>query len=373
MTATKSHPKVLVAMSAFKGRLSNSEASAVVASALKEIAFDVYVQPVGDGGLGTAAAVFQARGGEWREYHVPGPLGEITTAKALFNPSVKSAQWIYIEAPQAIGHQLVPAEKRDALRASSRGLGVWLGQIIKSHPTTPLFVGLGDSATSDMGMGMLEAMGMKFRDRSGRELAADANALRLIENWDFSPSFPKTFPPITVLCDVLNPLCGPKGSAKTFAPQKGATPSQVTLIEQGMDHFANLIQKNLGKEIRSLPMTGSAGGISAALQSFLGAQFVQGARYLLDWIGFDEMLSRSNFLIVGEGKTDDQTLSGKSPYECLKRANEQKVKSILISGLLGPNIESLSQQMHAQLFQCGDQPDAAEALRQKTIEVFKGL
>lgn len=360
-------PTVLVAFSSFKGSLTNEEACAAAAAGLQSIKFSCIICPVGDGGLGTARAVYLARGGEWKKLTVSGPLDTKTEAQILLTKDGA----VYLEGPQAFGHHLIPESQRDPLRASSRGLGEMIAYAIREYPKAPLYIGLGDSAISDAGVGMLSALGVRFLDRSGREVPPDANGLRLFDHWQFSPSFPKNFPKITVLCDVLNPLCGPTGSAKIFSPQKGASPAQVTLIDQGMENFAGQVEKQFGKRIRSQPMTGSAGGAAAALFSFLGAELVQGASYLLDWIGFDDQLKLTNFLLVGEGKSDAQTLSGKAPFECLRRASARNIPGVLISGALGVGYGELSP--YASVHACGREPSSAEALKQKVAQVFSAI
>lgn len=364
MTATK---KVLVSFNSFKGSLSSGDACRIAAEALSSHGFQATALPIGDGGLGTVDALFSATGGEWEEIEVSGPLGKKTKARLLWGTN---RTHVYIEGAQTFGHHLISAEEREALRASSRGLGEAIGYALKRDPQK-LYVGLGDSSISDAGMGLLAGLGVRFLDRSGREVIADANGLRLFERWELPKSFPKLFPKITVLCDVLNPLCGASGSARVFSPQKGATPAQVILIEQGMEHFAAEIEKHFAKPVRSLPMTGSAGGVATALYAFLGAELVQGSRYLLNAIGFDEKLAAHDILLTGEGKCDAQTLSGKGSFECLKRAGALDKASVIIAGALGEGHEALRKLpgvigVHA----CGREPSPSEALKLKTLEVF---
>lgn len=329
--------------------------------------------PLGDGGAGTLSAVQASLGGECAELEATGPLGKLVKAKVLLLPDAKAPTSIYVESSDVCGHSLVPDTERDALRASSRGLGEVILQSIKRWGSSikRIYVGLGDSAVSDVGMGMLCGLGYTFFDRSGHSVWGNAAGLRQIETFKI-PKIPELEKiKFTVLCDVMNPLCGPRGSAKIFSPQKGASPGQVSQIDQGMEHFASIIQTNTGRNLRFEPMTGSAGGLAAAFLAFFDAELVHGARFLLDWIHFDRILSDHAFLIVGEGKTDLQTMLGKAPLEGVERAARLGKKVIVLSGALGDGHEQLSNKSAvAGCFACGSSPSAREALYDRAIEIF---
>jgi len=361
----------LVCLSTFKGRLSNEEACATVSEALKAKHIACRPLPLGDGGAGTLRTVHAALGGDIVEIKATGPLGKPATAKVLLLPNSASPTSIYVESSDVCGHALVPEGERDALRATSQGLGEVIGEGVKrwGDSLKRIYVGLGDSAVSDVGLGMLCGLGYKFFDRSGRPVWGNAAGLRQIETFQ-DPKNPKLSKiKFTVLCDVMNPLCGPRGSARTFAPQKGATPGQVSQIDQGMEHFASILQATSGRNLRFEPMTGSAGGLAAAFLAFFDTELVHGARFLLDWIHFDRILSDHAFLIVGEGKTDFQTLSGKAPLEGLERAGRLGKKVVVISGVLGDGHEQLLTRV-AGCFACGDSPTAKDALYARTLEIF---
>lgn len=359
-----SSQSVLVSFNSFKGALSSQQACRIASEVLRSHGITATELPIGDGGMGTMDAIHAAKGGEFEKIEVTGPLGKKTTARLLWREGT-----VYIEGPESFGHHLVSPAERDALRASSRGLGEAIRHALKRSPKR-IFVGLGDSAISDAGMGLLAGLGVRFLDRSGRDVSADANGLRLFERWELPKDFPKEFPQVTVLCDVLNPLCGPSGSARTFSPQKGATAAQVTLIEQGMENFATQVEKVLMKSMKSLPMTGSAGGVASALYAFLDAELVQGSRYLLDAIGFDEKLSECELLLTGEGKCDAQTLSGKGSFECLRRAGEKGISSVIIAGALGEGHEALLNLPGViGVYACGREPSPSAALERKVSEV----
>lgn len=368
-----SRPSVLVAMSPFKGTLSNIEACAAVAEALKTKHIPSEVFPIADGGLGTLDTILSFFHGDIITIDASDPMGQKAKARVLCLPDRQSPVSVYIESAETCGYHLVKKETRDAMRASSHGLGETIKEVVKrwDKTLTTIYIGLGDSATSDMGMGMLCALGFRFFDASGHELWGNAHGLRFIRSMqvpDLSEFLKRKF---IVLCDVLNPLLGPMGSAQIFSKQKGASSPQVHLIEEGMANFAGLIHEITGRVLRDEPLTGSAGGLSATLLSFFGAELVHGARFLLNWLKFENKFSKQALLITGEGKTDHQTVSGKASMVCLETARSLGIKSIVISGSLGQGYETLlEKELAVGIYQCGDSPTPKSALADKTLFLF---
>lgn len=280
---------------------------------------------------------------------------------------------IFIESADSCGMALVAPETRNPMRASSIGLGELILKCLETYRPTlrKLYVGLGDSVTSDCGMGMLYGIGYRFFDSSGHSLWGNAQSLRDIRYWKAPPADPVGEVKFTILCDVLNPLCGAIGAARTFSPQKGASVQQVLWIDEGLENMAKLIESNMGRNVRNEPMTGAAGGLGAAFRAFLQAELVHGARFLFDWIHFDDVLAQHDFVVTGEGRIDAQTLAGKATMECVDRAQRAGKRIVLISGALGPGHESISTRSHvAASIACGALPTASEALFDKTIELF---
>lgn len=364
----------LVCMSSFKGTLTQQEACTQVARSLKKVGVPNDTFPVGDGGRGTLQCIEQNLGGDKETFLVSNPIREKVEATVLCLPHRQRPSVIYIESSETCGYHLIPIEMRDPMRVTSYGLGELLHQCLGKWKQSlqRIYIGLGDSAISDAGMGMLTAMGYEFHDVVGHPLWGDANGLRLIRSVRIPSEKFREKIRFTVLCDVLNPLCGPQGSAKTFAPQKGASREQVNLIEQGMENFAQVIRSLTGKNVAAQPMCGSAGGLAAAFYAFFQTELVQGARFLLDWVGFDGALKNHSFLITGEGKTDSQTLSGKAPMECIERAAKAGKKSVLVSGTLGGGYDKLlGKQGLVSCIECGAVPNPKAALSRKIKEVFK--
>ena len=331
----------LISFSNFKGSLTNTEACAIACEALREKGHTATALPLGDGGKGTFAFLDVDSSIQKKPYQITGAFGDPRTAQTWWRKNPSGVWQIFLESTDAIGYPPSEPEKRDPLGATSRGLGEWLLLMEKDLGTEAceLFIGLGDSAISDAGRGVREALGEK--------------------------RFPQW--KITVLCDVDNPLCGERGSAKVFSPQKGASPEQVELIEKRNVDWAMAIKKGSGIDVSQMPRAGSAGGLAAALHVFLKGELVSGAEFVLKASRFEEILKEHDYLIVGEGKSDFQTLSGKSPWAAIQVAEKLGKKSILISGSLGEGAEKIAATGLIGKLACGREPDAREALRKSVF------
>ncbi|MCB0403184.1 MAG: glycerate kinase [Bdellovibrionales bacterium] len=374
MSREKKKPAILVALNPFKGTLSNEQACQIVAETLKP-RFETSILPMGDGGRGTLFAVRAALGGEVFEFEAKTPMGKPTKAHVLAMPGLHNPTSLYIESAEVCGLHLVPDSERDVMRASSHSLGTLLLDVLQKWPQVKrIYVGLGDSATADAGMGMLDAFGFKFTDNAGKPIWGNGNGLRWIEHIIPPKTLVASNVEFTILCDVLNPLCGPDGSARVFSRQKGAGEGQVALLEQGMENFATRAYEILQQNIKLEPMTGAAGGIAAAFRAFFRARLVQGAQFLLDWLHFDDVVKAHQVVITGEGRTDSQTFSGKAPYEVVRRASSAGVKSVVVSGSLGKGLKALTDM--PSVLGCfatasegsAQAPDVA--LREKVSEIF---
>ena len=224
-----------------------------------------------------------------------------------------------IEVAQACGLQLIKADERNPLVATSRGVGELLLAACE-HGCRHFFIGLGGTATCDGGAGMLSVPGL-------REAMAGAS--------------------IELLCDVDNPFLGPRGAARVFAPQKGASPSDVEVLESRMASLAARILSDTGVDVSAVPGAGAAGGLGGALMAYFGARLQGGIDTILDILGFDKAVAGADLVITGEGKSDAQTLSGKAPYGVLKRSGSVPV--VLLSGRIDNPDALLAFGFHAVL------------------------
>ncbi|HYU63139.1 MAG TPA: glycerate kinase [Verrucomicrobiae bacterium] len=329
--------KVLVAPNAFKGTLTASQAARAIARGVHEAFPDAEVVevPVADGGDGTVEALVSANHGEYLTAVVEGPLGDSVTA--TYGRFASSA---VVELAAASGLTLIPAERRDPRRTSTYGFGQLLAAA-RQPGVSEMLVGIGGSATNDGGAGMAQALGYLLLDAEGRNLPRGGAALARLQRVDRG-----TFQPwplrLRVACDVTNPLTGPRGASAVYGPQKGADPEAVKELDAALARLAEVIERDLGKQVAALPGAGAAGGAGAGLVAFLDAQLVRGAPLIVAASGFDSKLLGADLVITGEGQADEQTAFGKAPGEVAQRARAAGVPVLLVAGSKGPGWEALN-------------------------------
>ncbi len=323
---------MLVAADKFKGSLTAVEVAERVTAGLRRIAPDVEVEalPVADGGDGTVAAAVAA-GFERRETRVAGPLGdEVTAAYALREGTA------VVEMAEASGLQRLPDGVLAPLTASTYGSGELLRAALDAGARTVVF-GVGGSATTDGGAGMLSALGARFLDGAGEPVGPGGGALADVVTADLSGLDPRLAEVELVLAsDVDNPLTGPKGAAAVYGPQKGASAEDVAALDAGLAHFATVLG---AVEHAASPGAGAAGGIGFGAL-LLGARFRAGIEVMLDVLGFAPALARASLVITGEGSLDEQTLHGKAPagVAAAARAADKEVVAVCGRLALAPEV-----------------------------------
>src|SRR6266550_1314080 len=331
--------KVVVAPNAFKGTLTASQAARAIARGVREVFPDAEVVevPVADGGDGTVEALVTANRGEYLTADVEGPLGDpVTATYGRIGPGA------VVELAAASGLTLIPPGRRDPRRTSTFGFGQLL--MAARQDTVRLIVGIGGSATNDGGAGMAQALGYRLKDTAGADLPRGGAALARLGQIDasgFKPWAPAV--EIQVACDVTNPLTGPRGASAVYGPQKGADPDTVGLLDRALDHFAEVIERDLGKRVADVPGAGAAGGTGAGMIAFLDAVLEPGAPLVVGASGFDRHLAGADLVITGEGRADAQTAYGKAPGEVARRAHAMGIPVVLIAGSKGPGWETLSE------------------------------
>jgi len=370
--------KIVVATDGFKGTLSSREAGAAVAAGVRRVLDDVevVVVPVADGGDDTAEALCRAHQGHWQTARVTGPLGDPVEARLAILPESNAA---VIDMAAASGLARLTPGQYDPLRASTFGTGELILAAL-DQGCRLLQVGVGGSATVDGGCGAAQALGVRFITAAGRDLPARLGGGQLdrIAHIDLSARDPRIAEcRITVLCDVTNPLCGPSGAARVFAPQKGATPQQVDILERNLGHLAEVIHNDLGIDLRSEPHCGAAGGLAAGLHALLSAKLVSGIDVVLDTVGLDEQLRGADLLVTGEGRLDAQSMMGKVVGVVAARAKTANVPVIAIAGSVAPDADVCRDVLQAA-YAVGPAPDteppdraaAAALLTQRTAVIF---
>ena len=291
--------KVVVAIDSFKGCLTSKEANLAAAEGVRSVWTDAEVVqvPVSDGGEGFMEACRAAIGGEIVETVVRDPLMRLVTARYLLRDRLA-----VIEIAQASGLTLLSKEECNPLVATSYGTGQLVADAVR-RGVQHIIVGLGGSATSDAGMGMLRALIDGFAKRGSWDDVEEVKSVRF-----------------TIASDVKNPLCGEQGAAHVFAPQKGASQEDVLTLDERARKFAEVSAKHFGYDRQEIPSAGAAGGLGYAFLQYLNAECKPGIELLLETIGFNEMVKDADLVVTGEGSADRQTLMGKLPMGILQQA-----------------------------------------------------
>jgi len=326
-------PRVLVAPQTFKGTLDAATVAAALARGVRRTWPGAVCRelPLADGGEGTVRALVRATGGSLEVARVHDPLGRPIDARwGLLGGGTTAV----IEMAAASGLSLLAPDERDPLRASTRGTGE-LVLAAAASGAHRIVVGLGDSATNDGGAGMARALGYRFLDRAGRELAEGGAALLTLHHLEGQPDPRLVRPLIEAACDVRSPLLGPGGASRVFGPQKGARPDDVALLERALTRYAEVLEDFLGRPIRDIAGAGAAGGLGAGLIAFLDARLRPGAELVLEAVGFVGELARSDLVVTGEGRFDEQSAGGKVVGAVVRAARAAGVPVIVVAGGTG--------------------------------------
>ncbi len=335
--------KIIIAPQALKGCLQASQAAQAIARGARRVWPDAqYVLlPIADGGEGTTLALVEATGGQIIAARVTGPLGQPVDSFFGVLPAAEGPPAAVIEMAAAAGLPLVAAAQRDPRITTTRGVGELL-RLALDCGCRRFIIGIGGSATNDGGAGMVQALGVSLRDERGAELPPGGAALARLSQIDAAGLDPRLRESsILVACDVSNPLCGPEGASAIYGPQKGATPAMVAELDAALAHYAEIIKRDQGKDVRDVPGAGAAGGLGAGLLAFFNATLTPGAPLILDTLRLDEHLRDAMLLITAEGRLDGQTVYGKSVAAVAARAQAQGVPVVALAGSLGDSYEAL--------------------------------
>jgi len=333
--------KIVIAPDSFKECLSSSAVADAIERGVIRVFPDAEIVkvPMADGGEGTVDAVAAATGATVRSSRVIGPLGERVEAHyAMLSDTA------VIEMAAASGLHLVPADKRNPLETTTYGTG----KLIKAaldEGVTKVVVGVGGSATVDGGTGMAQALGVRFLDNEGKPLDGCGGNLTRLARIDMSGLDPRVQQcAFEVACDVTNPLCGERGAAHVYGPQKGATPDMVEQLADGLVHLAQIMTRDIGVDVAQMPGAGAAGGLAGGLVAFLGAQLRSGVELLIETVHLEEKLKDADLVITGEGKMDRQTLSGKLPIGVARLASQRGVPTLAIAGAFEGDLQAFLDQ-----------------------------
>lgn len=343
----------LVAFDKFKDALSADEACSIAAAALLEVhpQWAVEQAPLADGGDGFCHALCHAANGVLETVTVPGPLGEPTptafgivpidalpeAARSMLDLPTAATRLAVLEMAQSSGIALLPTAARSPWTTSTYGLGRMMLAAVEAGADA-LLVGVGGSATHDLGLGVLQAIGFRFHDRQGKPIATPPTPLL----WDRlgsidRPEAPVVDLPIRVACDVSNPLVGPNGAAAVFGAQKGLKPTDFDLLDSLTSRAAVILchATEIPLQAMDTPGSGAAGGCAFGLMAGLGARLVPGAELVAAWTDIDSKLDRAQLVLTGEGRFDASSLQGKGPGYALEQAQRRGLPCLVFAGSLG--------------------------------------
>ncbi|QRG85498.1 glycerate kinase [Vibrio diabolicus] len=361
--------KVVIAPDSFKESLTAKQVSEAIKTGLARVWHDAefVTVPVADGGEGTVQSLIDATQGEQVFTTVTAPLGNDVEA---FYGILGDGETAVIEMAEASGLHLVPSDARDPKLTSSIGTG----QLIKhalDRGIQRLIIGLGGSATNDGGVGMLTALGVTFLDEFDHAITPNGDGLAALASIDISGLDPRLATcEVLVACDVDNPLCGDKGASAIFGPQKGATASDVTLLDNALRKFGELTEQATGKHVLTREGAGAAGGMGAALLGYTPARLQPGIEIVLETVKLAQHVADADIVFTGEGRIDHQTAHGKTPMGVAQVAKQCNLPVIALAGCVGDNYQAVYECGIDAVFACVPRAmSLSEAMKEANVNV----
>jgi len=353
--------KIVIAPDSYKESLSALAVATAIEAGFREIfpTAEFVKIPVADGGEGTVDAMVAATQGQIIRLTVTGPLGQPVDA---FYGLSGDAGTAFIEMAAASGLELVPATQRNPLITTSFGTG----ELIKNaldRGVGHIIIGIGGSATNDGGAGMVQALGARLLDAQERQIGFGGGALPALARIDIAQLDARLAQcRIEVACDVTNTLIGEKGASAIFGPQKGATPERVAQLDRALAHFAQIIQRDLDRDVLDIAGGGAAGGMGAALHAFCQAELRRGIEIVTEALGLAEQVEDADLVITGEGRIDSQSINGKVPIGVAQVAKRFDKPVIGIAGSLTADVGVVHEHgldaVYSVLFSVGTLEDA---------------
>ncbi|SDR01169.1 glycerate kinase [Virgibacillus salinus] len=330
--------KIVIAPDSFKESMSALAAANAIENGFKKIIPEAtYVKvPMADGGEGTVQSLVVTTNGKIISETVTGPAGYPVEAFYGITGDGKTA---VIEMAAASGLHLVQYENRNPLTATTKGTGELILAALNLG-VKHLIIGLGGSATNDGGAGMAQALGASLLDSNGVPIdfgGGELNKIHSIDTTNLDPRLQQV--QVDVACDVDNPLIGDHGASAVFGQQKGATDKMIATLDQNLTHYAQMLQRDLDKDVETIPGSGAAGGLGAGLLAFLEADLKRGIDIVIDAVDLEEHMEHATLVITGEGKIDKQTIYGKTPIGVAKIAKKQHIPVIGLAGSLGEDYQ----------------------------------
>lgn len=351
--------KIIISPDSFKGTLSAFEAAKAIEKGIQKInpTVETVLLPVADGGEGTMETLVQATAGVSYAVKVQNPNGrEILASYGVLGDK----KTCVIEMALASGLNLLQSHELNPHKASTFGTGQLIKEALDAGYRN-FIICLGGSATNDGGTGMLRALGLSFLNAENKEIPATMAGLYELTTLDFSNFDTRlAASKFTIASDVSNPLVGRLGASYVYGPQKGIKQQEIKYFDLGLTHWANIVQKQLGISLHQLTGAGAAGGLGGALLGFLQADFQQGIELVLTHLNYREKIQHADFIVTGEGRSDVQTLYGKTAIGVLNVAQEQQIPCILMSGNIVISASSLLREKFDYVFSIVDEKVSQE-------------
>ncbi|MCG3862753.1 MULTISPECIES: glycerate kinase [unclassified Photobacterium] len=325
--------KIIIAPDSYKESLTAMEVATAIENGFRQVLPNAeYIKlPMADGGEGTVQSLVDASSGRIIECTVTGPLGEQVNG---FFGLMGDGKTAIIEMAAASGLHLVGPEQRNPMLTTSFGTGELILAALDKE-IEHIIVGIGGSATNDGGIGMAQALGVRLLDENNKQISYGGGALARLHHIDISDIDPRLAKvKLEVACDVDSPLCGDKGASQVFGPQKGATPEMITQLDDNLAHYAKIIKRDLGTDVKDMAGAGAAGGMGAALLGLFNAQLRPGIEIVMDAVNLADVLKDADLVITGEGRIDSQTIYGKTPIGVARTAKRFNKPVIGIAGCL---------------------------------------
>ena len=359
MTESGHKGRVVLASDKFKGSLTATEVAQALAAGLQDVLprVETVMLPVADGGDGTVAAAVSA-GYDKIIVDTVGPTDEPVRA-----PYALHGDRAVVELAAVVGLSMLPGGRLEPLGSSTYGLGLVIADAIRQGAGN-IVLGLGGSASTDGGAGMVQALGARLLDASGHDLPPGGAVLADLAQLDLAALRARLGSvKITIGSDVDNPLLGPNGAASVFGPQKGARPKEVEALERGLRHWSQLVSEATGRNDTERPGAGAAGGTGYAALALLNADMRPGIELILDLINFDGRVVGADLVVTGEGSLDEQSLAGKAPIGVAHAAARAGVPVVAVAGRLQLSPQRLHEAGISAAYALSElEPDAARSI-----------
>ncbi|MDU4938184.1 MAG: glycerate kinase [Clostridium sp.] len=332
--------KFILAPDSFKESMTAKEACISMENGIRKVFKDatcIHV-PMADGGEGTVDALIESTNGNLHEVEVTAPLGNKVKAKFGILGDGKTA---VIEMAEASGIHLVKLEDRNPLLTTTFGTGELIKHALDMN-IERIIIGLGGSATNDGGVGMLQALGARFKGSNGKEISLGGGALKDLCEIDLSGFDKRIYDvKVEVACDVKNPLTGENGASFVFGAQKGGNKETLEELDSNLKHYAEVVKRDIGKEIDKVEGAGAAGGLGSALIGFCNGKLESGIDLVIKYSNLEEKVKGADYVFTGEGSIDFQTKFGKTPIGVAKIAKKYNIPVIAFGGRIGEGIDEL--------------------------------